>query len=424
MSSSIRSAAMLLSALVLAGTAAAQDVLAIKDATIHTVAGEPIAKGTVLVVDGKITAVGPTDQVAIPEGARVIVATGKHLVPGLVVAHTYSGIDSPNENLPVAPFVSTLDSLDPSSLFFESQRREGVTTLGIFPGNEQPIGGKGVAVKIRADTVAGMLVSKEPLALKLSFAARGTRMQTMATIKKAFEDALEARKKHAEATTAAEEAKKKNPTAPAPVVPPIDFKVAPILDLLDGTLPCFVHADQPGDVSRLLELLATYPKLKATLVLGGSAFRAHADIAKAKLAVVLDPGLEHTELDPETLREALFPKASVLRKAGLDFALSPEHASQTLVTGHLWYQAAIAVKWGLPPADALKAITLWPARTIGLDGRLGTVEVGKDADLALLSGEPFKVRTFVERVWIDGQSKYRRDQDPWLERLYYKPPVR
>lgn len=407
-------------AALLALPAAAQETLAIKNAKIYTAAGQTIEDGTVLIQDGKIAKIGPAKDVEVPWGAKVINGKGKVLVPGLVVAHTYSGTDTPNENLPIAPFVSTVDSVDPSSLFFEGQRREGVTTVGVFPGNSQPIAGQGIIVKLRADTVVGMLVQRD-VALKVSLSTGRPRMQVMAQIRKAFEQAIEAKEKHAEAKKKAAEAKKKTPNAKVAEPKPIDFKVQPLLDALAGKLPLVVHCARPGDVLRAIDLRTAHPKLQMTLVLSGTAFRAHAAIAKAKLPVICDPGLEHRERDLETDRETLHPIASVLRKAGLEPALSPQHRARTLVTGHLWYQAATAVKWGLPTDEALKAITLWPARALGLDKRIGSIEVGKDADVVLLSGEPFRIKTFVERVVIDGEVRYRRDKDPWLERLYYRP---
>lgn len=415
----------LLALLVLPASLQAQQVLAIKDVKIYTVSGAAVARGTVLVRNGKIAAVGP--KVVIPFGAKVIRATGKVLIPGMVIAHTSSGTDNPNENVPITPYVSTVDSVDPSAVYFETQRRRGVTSIAVYPGNRSPVAGQGIVVKLRSNTVHGMLL-KRTLALKISLASRGSRMQVMGLIRKAFKDAFKAREKLAEAAKTAAEAAKKKPTdaklkkaAEEAAKKKPSFKVQPLLDAAAGKLPIIFYCERPGDVLRAIELVKELKLKDITLLLGGTAYRARGAVAKEKYKVVLQPGVVHRRLDVDTGRETITAIPRALRKAGLTFSLTPSAGRRGGGTAdQLWYQAALAIKWGLSREDALKAITLWPARDLGLAKRIGSIEVGKDADMVLLSGEPFSVRTFVEKVWIDGKSVYRRDKDEWLERLYYR----
>ncbi len=407
-------------------TAAADGLVAITDVKIYTVSGKVIQKGTVLIRNGKIAEVG-SHKMRIPFGTKVIRGTGKVLIPGLIIAHTSSGTDNPNENVPITPYVSTVDSVDPSSMFFENQLRRGVTSVAVYPGNRSPVAGQGIVVKIRSKTVHGMLL-RRTLGLKISLASRGSRMQVMAQIRKAFKGALETRKKLKEAAKKAADALKKKPTdaklkaaAKAAAEKKPSFKIQPLLDATEGKLAITFYCDRPGDVLRAIELIGEFKFKNVTLLLGRTAFRARKAIAKAKLQVVMEPGTLYRETDPDTGHVTVSVVPKLMRKAGLTFSLTPRTGFRAGgVAGQLWYQAAEAVKWGLSQEDALKAITLWPAQQLGLAKRIGSIEKGKDADLVLLSGEPFKVRTFVERVWIDGKSTYRRDKDQWLNRLYFR----
>ncbi len=421
----MRKLSALLALLLLPTALAADNVVAIKDVKIYTVSGKPIAKGTVLIRSGKIAEIGR--KVAVPFGATVVRGAGKVLIPGMVIAHTFSGTDNPNENVPVTPYVSTVDSVDPSSRFFETQLRRGITSVAVYPGNRSAVAGQGIVVKIRSKTVHGMLL-RRTLALKVSFSGRGSRMMVMSQIRKAFKDAIEQRKKLKESAKKASEALKKKPTdaklkkiAEDAAKKKPSFKVQPLLDATDGKLPVLFYCNRPGDVLRAIDLVGEFKLKHSTLLLGGTAFQARAAIARQKLKVVLDPGAVYREIDPDTGRETLHPVAKLLRKSGLTFALTAAAGrSGGGVAQQLWYEAAMAVKWGLSREDALKAITLWPAQQLGLGKRIGSIEKGKDADLVLLSGEPFSVRTVVEQSWIDGKSSYRRDKDQWLDRLYYR----
>lgn len=420
-------AAGLLAACLAASGAHADDVLVIVNAKIYAGDGKVIDGGAVVIRDGKISElVAPKAEYEPPYGATVVDAAGRALVPGLVVAHTWSGMDVPNDNAPVAPFVSTIDAIDPSSLFFASQLRNGVTTLGVYPGHGTAIGGKGAAIKLRSDTVNGMLLRRD-IGLKVALGVvkrvrdRGgwrsiptPRMQTLATIRKAFDDARAAKEKRDKALAAAKD------EAAKAKVKAIDFKVAPLVAAMAGELPVVFSCSRPGDVHNAIELAKTYG-LKGKLVLRETAFKASAAAKAAGMRVILDYGLEHREQDADSDRQRIYPIASLLRKAGHEVALSPRANDRSWISGHLWFQAANAIKWGLSAEDALASVTRWPAQSLGLGDRLGSIAVGKDADVVLLSGEPFRTRTFVEQVWIDGKSVYERRKDPWLERLYFKP---
>ena len=239
MSGSTIPAAALAALLLAAGAAPAEDgLLAVKAKRILPVSGPPIDDGVVLVRGGKIEAVG---NVAIPPLARVIDAGDGWVCPGFVEAHAQTGLDRGNEQVPVVPFVSALDALDPSHPGVEDALRDGVTTLLVIPGNQTQVGGQGILVRPRGRTVEEMLV-RRGAALKLSLEpVRGTtRAGQVAALRKAFREAVEWRdqreKRRAEAAA-----------APGGAAPGDDPRRQGILDLLEKRIPAVIYAPMALD---------------------------------------------------------------------------------------------------------------------------------------------------------------------------------
>src|SRR5437763_9440245 len=158
--------------LAITGPLAAQDRVAIKGGRILPVAGPPIDGGVVLIRNGKIEAVGK--DLAIPADAKVIDATGKVVVPGFVEAHSSRGMDQQNESNPNVPFLSVVDSIDPSQDYFEECRRNGVTSVAVVPGNSTMFGGQAAVVKT-AGTFVDEMVGKRSAGIKISLKPVGDR---------------------------------------------------------------------------------------------------------------------------------------------------------------------------------------------------------------------------------------------------------
>jgi imidazolonepropionase-like amidohydrolase len=379
--------------LLLLPAAGAEDgVLAIKNARLIPVAGPDVEGGTIVVRGGRIEAVGK--DVEIPWDARVIDAAGKVVMPGLVEAHTFRGMDRPNERMASVPFVSAFDAVNPMDPYFEDALRQGITTLGVAPGNDTLIGGQACVMKPSGPTTERMLVAKNAF-LKISLKPRpGTsRMAHIAALRKELDEAAAAGPDDKSEAAAKRE---------------------PLARLLKGALPAMVHCPTASDVLKALELAETY-KFKAVLVLGRDGWRAADEVAKRKLDVVLSPELAYWETDEEKHEEVRRLGAPPFVKAGLRFALQTD--ASPYGSSYLWYQAATAVKYGVPRADALKAVTLWPAEILGLGARLGTLEKGKDANLVILTGDPLDVQTWVDRVIIEGRTAYERSKDERLKRV-------
>src|SRR5438105_12564782 len=262
---------------------AAQERLAVKGGKVLPVAGPPIEAGVVLIRDGKIEAIGK--DVAIPSDAKVIDATGKVVVPGFIEAHSSRGTDRTNETNPNVPFLSVVDSIDPSADYFEECRRTGITAVNIIPGNATMFGGQSAVVKTAGTYVDEMIV-KRSAGIKISLrpVQDRNRMGHIAAIRKALDDAKEvvAEDAKADAKSAAEEkggSEKKDlaatDTQPPPrrgnrqgtrTARPGDPPDAALITealakLVRGEVLAFIYCELAMDVPQALKLINDY-KLK------------------------------------------------------------------------------------------------------------------------------------------------------------------
>jgi imidazolonepropionase-like amidohydrolase len=396
---------LLIASLLIGNGARAQQpgVVAIKAARIITVSGGEIANGTVLIRDGKIAAVGT--NVTIPEGAKVLEAPV--VMPGLVESHGARGMDAANENVPVTPFVTTADGLDPVNVAVEDAVRDGVTTIHVLPGNATVVGGTGVVVKPVGITVESMIV-RRPSGMKLSLLAVAgrNRQAQIQEIRRAFEDFAVYAEQLAERR--ADQKKKGEPEEE------FDPRQTSMRDLVEGRLTAYLYCPSDADVTRAIDLIDR-SKLRAVLVLGPECWKSAPLIAKRKLSVILDPQLVVWETEPETGKEIRHAIPTYFQKAGVKFALQAQPGS--FGARSYWYQAAVAVACGIPRADALRAITLTPAEILGVADRVGSLEVGKDANLLLMSGDPLASATWVDTVIVEGKTIYERKNDTRLRKL-------
>jgi imidazolonepropionase-like amidohydrolase len=197
--------------------------------------------------------------------------------------------------------------------------------------------------------------------------------------------------------------------------------------MLRGEMLAFIYCELAMDVPQAIKLVNDY-KLKGVLVLGQECHKAIAQVAASKLPVVLDPTMVYWETDARSGEEKQVVLPKLYRDAGIpvNFQVTGFAAGNlfrapslppTMGSNYLWYQAATAVKYGMPADEALAAITLRPAQTIGVGGQLGSIEPGKDADLVILTGDPLKLDTWVQTTIIGGKVVYERDQDRKLKAL-------
>ena len=415
--------------------------VAITGGKVIPVVGAPIDKGTILIERGQIVAVGA--DIEIPYDSRVFNVAGKVVFPGMIDVHTARGLDIQNEPRPVTPQLDAADALDPSQLFFEDCLRLGITTVHVIPSNNTVIGGLGRVVRPIGLSVAEMTVADGAF-LKIAITPRAgfDRMLQMATLRETFAELDDYLAKVAEKRyeDKLKEDDKKIDVGPAEArkrgrelirAEDIDDQHRNVLRLRGGQirvadqdgptlfkpLGAYVYCGNAMDVGLAVKLAKDNTFFeRMVLVLGGECFKASAELKQAARPVVLPQDLLYRETDPLTgdVRETFVPKK--IYEAGLLFALVPG-PDDSYAERMLTYQAARCVRSGIPRDEALKAITLNPAKMLRLEKQLGSIESGKDANLVIFSGDPLDFSSVVEQVFISGIPAYDRTKDARLQRL-------
>jgi len=411
-------------------TAMAQP-LVLKNGHIIPVVGDEIRKGSIVIKSGKIVAIG--EKVDEPFDAKVIDCSGKVLFPGMIDAHTSGGLDQPNENPAVTPFLNVYDAIDPSQLFFEDSLRDGVLAIHVSQGENTAIGGLSRVVRPIGMTPAEMTIAPD-VALKISVSPKAgfDRMMQMATLREAFRKLADEMDQLAEKRY---EEKLKEDKKPLDVPPDEARKrgkelvrmedVAEnnrnLLLLTQGKLGAFVYCRNAMDVAPAIKLAKDNGFFdRMVFLLGTECFKAVEEIKKSGRPVVLDAELFHRETDPITGEEKKTFVPSVFDKAGVPYALLRQRGA-SLGERYLWYQAARCVREGIKREKALESITINAAKSLGLEKRLGSLEKGKDGSVVVLSGDPLDVQTWVEKGFIEGVHVYNRSEDIRLRELLSTP---
>ena len=187
--------------------------------------------------------------------------------------------------------------------------------------------------------------------------------------------------------------------------------------ILSGELPVMIYCDKAMDVGQAMRLIKEY-NFEASLVLGRECYKAAKQVADAKLPVMIDSQLVFFEEDPRTKEETKIILTEAFRDHDVKFVFQVGRGGgTTLGSSYFWYQAATAVKYGMPVEDALAALTTLPAKFLGVDEFVGSLEKGKDADIIVLSGEPLSVDTWVDMTVVNGEIVYEKDKDEQLKLL-------
>jgi imidazolonepropionase-like amidohydrolase len=384
-------------------------LFAVKGARLLTVARGEIARGVLLVENGRLKAVGSEAEVTIPEGARVVDASGAVITPGLIDAHSHlglgasGGVTEDNEMTdPVTPQLRIIDSIHPEGMApdlgqFCGALREGVTAVIARPGSGNVIGGQSAVLKLRGRTVDEMVVRfpadmKMALGRKGVYAAKGvmpmTKMGAAYLVRQAMLDAADYKR-------SLEAAAKKKPGTPEATPPPRDLKKEAMLKVLNREIPVHIHVSQADDIMTAVRLAEEFNFLKLSLGHADEAWKVADKLAEKKVAVVIGPLMIVYDED-----NRLVNLARALIEKGVETSIMTD--ADVVQQPFLRAQASVAVKYGLDPAEALKAITINPARLTGLADRLGTLEAGKDADFVVFDGDPFDLQSRVLKVFIDG----------------------
>ncbi len=417
---------------VLFGQAQDQNKVALKAGRIITVIDDEIVDGVILIEDGRITEVGDKD-LEIPYDFWVIDASDKVVFPGMVEAHTSEGmsgyINRTNESLPVVPFTSVFDAIDPSVLYYEDALRDGTTTILISQGNNTVIGGMTRIVRPIGRTVADMTV-KADTGLKIAFTPMSgqDRLTQMALFRETFRELAEYKRNMAESKyekdlEEKEETLKVSPDEAAKKGMELldeadfDFKHLNLERLVTGRLPAFVWCAEPIDVRNAIKIAEENGFLdRLIFVLGNECYKAIDAIKATGRPVVLESSMVYREEDPLTGEETEVFVPLAFYEVRIPFAIT-SNQRDAYGARYLWYQAARLVRNGIPRDEALRAITFTAASMIGVGNRLGAIMPSYDATLIVLTGDPLNVGTWVDKVLIEGQVVYEREKDYRLKEL-------
>ncbi|MCL7748120.1 amidohydrolase [Halalkalibacter alkaliphilus] len=373
------------------------------NATILLGTGEMIKSGTILINRGKIIAV--EKEVTIPAEAEIINASSKYITPGLIDVHTHLGVFSEglgqtghdfNETTDAAtPSIRAIDGINPFDRGFEDARMAGVTTVQIMPGSANVIGGEMSIIKTKG-TVVDEMVVKSPSGMKAAFGenpkrvhgGKGklpvTRMGVAALFRQQFMKAQDYKK-----------------SLEAGEVKTRDLGMEQLMKVLNKEIPLRAHAHRADDIATLLRLVKEFD-IEATIEHCTEGHLITSYIAKHNVRVSVGPTM--TSRTKQELNNKGWHTLVELEKQGIPFSITTDHPVVTI--DHLITSAITAVKFGLSEEAAFRAITVRAAEHLGIDQQVGSLEVGKDADIVIWNAHPLTGQAKVEKTFINGECVY------------------
>ena len=392
-------------------------MLAIKDGRLLTMAGSEglgeVARGTVLLDGGRIVAVGPSDEVRIPPGARIINAENHWVLPGLTDPHVHIGlfeegvgtenIDGNEMTDPVTPQVRAIDAINPGDIAFADAVAAGYTTVLSTPGSGNIVGGQSAVMKTHGTSVDEMVIL-EPAGVKMAFGgnpkgqfpgkAKGkypqTRMGIASILRQALVDAQDYLEKGKSSSGCDEPVKR-------------DLKLEPLAKVLAGELVARIHVARGDDILTIFRLADEFG-FQYTLEHVTEGHLLVEEIRDRDVPCIVGPMF--SPRNPSEVKNLTFRTPGVLADAGVTVALTTDHPIVPLKHGVV--QAAVAVKVGMGVDDALRALTINGARIMGVEDRVGSIEEGKDADLVIMTGHPFDLMSTVQTTIINGKVVFDR----------------
>jgi imidazolonepropionase-like amidohydrolase len=393
----------------------------IQNATVHTITKGTFT-GSVLVRDGRIADVAP--QLLVPAGASVVDGTGKHLIPGMIDSHVHYAADATNEgSISVSSMVRIDDVINAEQVSIPRALAGGVTTALIVHGSANPIGGLGSVVKMRPGQDAEGLKFKEAApTIKMALGENpkrqgeggqspfggqqarrypGTRMGVEDVIRTAL---TEARNYQAQ-WKAYQEARQRGAD---PLPPRRDLKLEPLVELLEGKRLAHVHCYRADEILMILRLSEEFGFKIPVLVHALEGYKVAKEVAAHGAGVSALSDWWSYKIEAY---DAIPYNAALLAKNGVLVSLHSDDI-QAELTRRLNVEAAKAVKYGgVADNDALAMITINPAKQLKIDQYVGSIESGKQADLALFDKHPLSTFAKVEKVWVDGRLYFDRDTE-------------
>jgi imidazolonepropionase-like amidohydrolase len=381
--------------------------VAITGGRVVPVDGDLIENGTVVITDAKITAVGA--DVAIPAGSTVVDATGKWVLPGFMDAHAHVGVHEEGEGTagndtnemtdPNGARMRALDGINPADIGFQDALAGGVTSLVIKPGSGNPIGGQTVAVKAWG-RVADEMVMMSPCSVKSALGENpkrvygekkqlpSTRQGVAAVIRDAMTRAQDYRARRAKAQEKGDPFDRDN-------------TCEVLVRVLDGELPWCQHTHRADDIATAIRLADEFG-YRLIVNHATEGFLLADLLAERSIPCIVGPLF--TARSKVELRERTIANPGQLASAGVLVALTTDHP--VVPINFLVHQATLAVKEGMTRDDALRSITVNPARMMGLGERVGALRIGLDGDVVLWDGDPLDVMSRAVQVFVGGVAVY------------------
>jgi len=382
-------------------------------ARIYPVDGSPIDNGVLVVQNGQILAVGSAESIAIPPDAVKTDLSGKSVMPGLVDTHSHIGRgDGGDASSALNPEVRILDAIDVRSDDFKKALAGGITTVNIMPGSGHLMSGQTAYLKLRsASTIADMLYCEDPIngicgGMKMANGTNslrdkpfpGTRAKSASLVRQLFVKAQEYRQKIVAAKGDSDK------------MPKRDLEMEPLVQILEGKRIVHHHTHRHDDILTVLRLSKEFG-FRVVLHHAIEAWKVADEIAKTKapcsIIVIDSPGGKHEAVDFR------YETGAILEKAGVSIAY---HTDDGITDSRLFLRsAAFGVRAGMSREKALEAVTLAGAWMLDLEGRIGSLKPGKDADFVILSGDPLSVYTHVEQTWVEGKKVFDRSTPEGLK---------
>ena len=382
-------------------------MLFIKNAHILPIVGEEIENGCLLIDQDKIAAVGT--EIPVPQGAEVIDAQGRLVTPGCIDAHCHIGLDNEamawegadfNEMVdPITPQMRAIDSINPLDEAFSEAIQGGVTTACTGPGSANVVGGTFAVIKLHGKRVDKMIL-KNPAAMKCAFGenpkgcygkngnkAPMTRMGTAALLRELL---FKARRYHDDRLAGKE--------------PPFEMKLEAMLPVMAGEIPLKCHCHRADDILTAVRIAKEFG-LRATLDHCTDGELIADELAEENFPVFIGPSLGHKS--KIELANKNFTTPGVLNRAGLCVSIITD--APVIPLRYLPMCAGLAVNSGLDLQEAWKAITINPARSLGVGDRVGSLEPGKDADVVIWTSDPLsRIGGEAYITIVNGQVVYHR----------------
>lgn len=383
--------------------------------TIKTMAGEDIEDGCIHVVDGKIAEIGRRDEVKFHPAAceEVIEVTGGIIMPGIIEAHCHMGIteekkgmegDDCNETVnPITPWLRAIDAINTMDAAFDDAVRAGITSAMIGPGSSNVVGGQFAFLKTKGRRVDDLIV-KAPAAMKVAFgenpkvnySGQGKSPSTRMAIAGMLREEL---------TKASNYAAKKQRALDNGETFETDFALECWLPVLNGEIPLKAHVHRADDIFTAIRVAKEFG-VKMTLDHCSEGHLVAEEIAGEGFPAIVGPDL--ASRNKIEVQNMAFKTVGVLNQAGVMTAITTDHPVSLIQSLPLC--AGLAVKSGLPLEEGYKAITLYPAIICQVADRVGSLEVGKDADIAVFNGNPMEIFTETLYTVIDGRIVYEAEK--------------